>query len=143
MQCEHCLRSLADGETSFRVSLGYVDHYYWRTGYPNRSVGFACKPCVDELNSLSIFHHFRDAVPCHVCSRPVALTLNRKVPKIVVCSTACRTRYKGAGEKRPRMIARVIKRACEHCGETFEPSRSDARYCSAACKQAAWRRRAA
>src|SRR6478735_1743736 len=128
MQCEHCLRSLADGETSFRVSLGYVDHYYWRT---------------DELNSLSVFHHFRDPVPCHVCSRPVALTLNRKVPKIVVCSTACRTRYKGAREKRRRMIARVIKRACEHCGETFQPSRSDARYCSSACKQAAWRRRAA
>ena len=142
MQCEHCLRSLADGETSFRVSLGY-NQWYWRTGYLNRSVGFACKPCVDGLNSLAVLYRFRDAVPCCVCARPVALTLNRKVPKIVVCGTACLIRYEGARAKRRRLIARGINRTCEHCGETFKPARSDARYCGAACRQAAWRRRAA
>jgi hypothetical protein len=30
---------------------------------------------------------------------------------------------------------------CLHCGEVFEPRRSDAKYCSKACKQAAYRSR--
>jgi hypothetical protein len=32
-------------------------------------------------------------------------------------------------------------RSCESCGQTFEPARTDALYCSAACRQRAHRRR--
>jgi hypothetical protein len=32
-------------------------------------------------------------------------------------------------------------RPCEHCGETYLPSRSDARYCGDACRQRAHRQR--
>ena len=30
---------------------------------------------------------------------------------------------------------------CQQCGDTFTPDRSDAKYCSAACKQRAYRQR--
>src|SRR5262249_7721198 len=30
---------------------------------------------------------------------------------------------------------------CQMCGETFEPTRTDAKFCSAACKQKAYRKR--
>ena len=33
------------------------------------------------------------------------------------------------------------ERTCERCGRTYVPRRQDARYCSAACKQAAYRHR--
>ena len=32
-------------------------------------------------------------------------------------------------------------RHCDHCGETYEPKRTDARYCSQACRQRAYRQR--
>jgi hypothetical protein len=32
-------------------------------------------------------------------------------------------------------------RTCESCGQTFEPARTDALFCSAACRQRAYRRR--
>jgi hypothetical protein len=32
-------------------------------------------------------------------------------------------------------------RSCESCGQTFEPARTDALFCSAACRQRAYRRR--
>jgi hypothetical protein len=34
-------------------------------------------------------------------------------------------------------------RRCEHCGEPFAASRSDARYCTPKCRHAAWRARTA
>jgi hypothetical protein len=35
----------------------------------------------------------------------------------------------------------VMSKACAQCGRAYQPERSTARFCSAACKQAAWRRR--
>jgi hypothetical protein len=38
--------------------------------------------------------------------------------------------------------ARRANKACPSCGETFTPPRSDGRYCSPACRQRAYRKRA-
>lgn len=40
-----------------------------------------------------------------------------------------------------RGIRRLNRRNCEACGERFYPSRDDAKWCSRACKQWAYRER--
>jgi hypothetical protein len=45
-----------------------------------------------------------------------------------------------AGERKPRQKK---ERSCEYCGWPFETTRTDAIYCSAACKQATYRKRKA
>ena len=57
--------------------------------------------------------------------------------RIYHCSTACYWRQLRALRRAEREQI-----ACEVCGETFVPTRSDARYCSNTCRQAAYRRRA-
>jgi len=42
---------------------------------------------------------------------------------------------------RKRRAQRRANRTCEHCGATFTPTRADGRYCSGACRQAAYRER--
>jgi hypothetical protein len=37
---------------------------------------------------------------------------------------------------------RVSSRSCDTCGQEFRPWRGDARYCSTACRQKAYRSRA-
>lgn len=51
---------------------------------------------------------------------------------------------KCAGERR-REARRVVhaERACAKCSRTFAPARNDARYCSPACRQRAYRNRTA
>jgi predicted nucleic acid-binding Zn ribbon protein len=62
-----------------------------------------------------------------------------------VCSDQCRIAIYNAnargklnerGQRRP-----VPKRPCVICGELFTPKRSDAIYCSDACKQRGYRRK--
>jgi hypothetical protein len=40
-----------------------------------------------------------------------------------------------------RAEARGATRVCAECGETFEPTRADAKFCSGGCKQKAYRKR--
>lgn len=59
------------------------------------------------------------------------------------CSEACKRkqasqRYAAIARQR-RAEARGPSRQCAVCGEPFEPARADARYCSPACKQKAYR----
>ena len=52
------------------------------------------------------------------------------------CSPQCK--YEAA--KRRKRVEHAEQR-CTHCGKTFLPRRSDARHCSAACRQAEYRKR--
>ena len=38
-------------------------------------------------------------------------------------------------------VTGILSKPCEQCGRAFRPCRSDARFCSQACKQRAYRRR--
>jgi len=42
---------------------------------------------------------------------------------------------------RTAVAGRPPSGTCVHCGDTFEPMRSDSRYCSNRCRQAAYRAR--
>jgi hypothetical protein len=60
----------------------------------------------------------------------------RLVPGVTVCGgVRCADRAYNARRRKSAPTS------CAGCGETFTPKRSDARYCSAACKQRAYRRR--
>lgn len=56
----------------------------------------------------------------------------------------CRPCAHDAKKERKRELRRQLRadRKCEACGDTFTPPRSDARYCSPACRQRAYRQRA-
>jgi hypothetical protein len=45
------------------------------------------------------------------------------------------------GRDRGETSSRKHVRVCEHCGGTYEPERSSARFCSLACRQSAYRKR--
>jgi predicted nucleic acid-binding Zn ribbon protein len=61
------------------------------------------------------------------------------------CSDACGEAIRQGRRAAGRYIAREARtsrpQACAVCGETFTPSRSDARFCSNACRQDAYRKR--
>lgn len=75
--------------------------------------------------------------PCLHCNRPVH---KRGWPRDVFCCAQCEARYVGEQRRAQRAAARA-GRVCSQCGETFEPPRSDAKYCSATCRQRAHRAR--
>lgn len=65
--------------------------------------------------------------------RPSHGTMSHKV-----CSDRCMQRWRRQRQAAQRGAQLVI---CAGCGEGFEPSRSDARFCSNACRQSTYRRR--
>jgi hypothetical protein len=85
-------------------------------------------------------HRWRPPEPCKRCGRPVISDMRRKLPKHVVCGDKCRLAIYGAiGKARRRSRVRAL--ICASCAAHFMPKRSDARFCSAACRQKAFRRR--
>jgi ribosomal protein S27AE len=82
---------------------------------------------------LSRSHH----EPCEQCGQPVGLSRGRR--RRVWCSELCARAWYNANRPKVRRDAK----ACPECGNAFEPTRSDALYCSRACQQGAYRRRVA
>jgi hypothetical protein len=87
--------------------------------------------------------YLADGVPleteCEVCGRrvkPPRWIRRRDGGKVFYCSEECA----GGADAIARRIE-PTPRACAVCGETFTPARSDARYCSGACRQDAYRKR--
>jgi hypothetical protein len=59
---------------------------------------------------------------------------------MIYCSGVCREQARYAAARAKRADLRGT-RICDNCDETFEPRRSDAKFCSDACKQRAYRKR--
>lgn len=76
---------------------------------------------------------------CPVCGRRVRFLDFRWRRRHYLCSTEC-----GKGfDPRPRKNPTRSELECDGCGQTFSAIRSDARYCSSACRQRAYRQRRA
>jgi hypothetical protein len=108
-------------------------------------LGAACRLCLRRVprpriaSTLISNHAWRAPEPCEKCGRPVICDARRRLPKHVVCSDACRLAvYRAIGIARRRSL--IEQRPCKACRKPFTPKRCDARYCSAACKQKAYRR---
>lgn len=82
-------------------------------------------------------------VNCHSCGQPLATppSIRQKMGfpfGPLVCSDRCAQRW-----RRRRQVERRRLPVCDGCGGAFQPSRGDARFCTKACGQSAYRRRVA
>ena len=103
-----------------------------------------CLPCAREGMRLesddgkTVAHpdplpRLSPVVVCEVCGQKVHMESDKR-RKHVTCSNSCRQKL----YKTKRVAATVT---CDGCGNTYEPARSDSRFCSAACRQKAYRER--
>jgi hypothetical protein len=142
MQCSRCRRTLSADEPVYRC---YV--HDGRGAYDFRS--WQCEPCCTSWrlgpNAEWWWQHHKSqwraaALRCEGCARPVLIKAKHRLPRHVVCSDACRKVAKLA-QARERRAARRGTVICQSYGERFPPKRTDARLCSAACRQRAYRGR--
>jgi hypothetical protein len=73
---------------------------------------------------------------CRVCERKIHIGFASSPRDVRYCQGEC---AEGAARERQRVVRGEI--ACDECGESFTPTRSDSRYCSPACRQKAYRKR--
>ena len=149
--CSHCVdceRPLAPGELIWRQRITLGSGMFGR-GTQHRLLPI-CETCSHAKESWGSYRYphptaeFRPAQPCQGCGRPVH---ERHSPRYgfhrnrhVICCENC---YRGAELKCARE-SRTLARGtleCEDCGKSFEADRNDAKFCSSACKQKAYRKR--
>jgi hypothetical protein len=112
--------------------------------------------CLDDEEGQ---RHWLKPEPCAGCGRLVANDKDTANPRRFTrdwthwgdektpqprtfCSENCRRRVVDYEAKAKRQAARGdLTRRCESCHEEFTPTRSDARYCSGACRQRSHRQR--
>lgn len=151
-RCGACGTPFARGAAVWRQHFtlhceGTAHRREWR-----EVLGAACMACRETghagapLHGASRCHPPR---PCLGCGRPCAtpvywaidangdVTGNRP-PGPALCSRACEI----VAARRARIAAKPSRvRPCDVCQTTFTPPRSDGRYCSSRCRQAAYRAR--
>jgi len=98
-----------------------------------------CQACAERMDwsPRNLVDGLPVTLPCEVCGRAVAW-MYRPPRRVFVCSDACERERINA-----RRRVRHRPRACESCGESFIPTRSDAATCSDRCRQRLHRSRIA
>lgn len=139
-QADHCTRCREPFE---RTAIRYMVHAtvqlysVGNVGITRGEIVPVCKACTraDERRRLG---EERSCIVCG-CQMQVLDSKYRSVrTDVLVCSNRCAQRRRRASLYRPRM-----KTICASCRKSFEPKRDDAKFCSVACKQRAYRRRIA
>jgi hypothetical protein len=92
-----------------------------------------CPACATVAEQRAATHECQ----CRGCAQPMLSPASLKAHQLV-CSNRCAQRVR----RRQRQARRAMIH-CGACGSAFRPTRSDARFCSRACKQKAYRLRAA
>ena len=83
--------------------------------------------------------HFRGkwVIGLFICDGCEAIAVGDKSLRPAYCSEDCATRAKWRRQAVKRKAARQLEpRDCEHCGESFQPTRSDAKFCGVRCRVA-------
>ncbi len=149
MQCAICQRELSKREPVYRVRMGYHGQHDWHFAWGvTGSIAVVCSKCKAKppkgsewLFDGATHGPWFPAEPCQHCGRPVFVDRQRRGLRYFVCSEQCRigVNNRRASMFRPRPLDPEPK-PCATCGEAFTPKRSDALYCSPACKQRAYRK---
>jgi hypothetical protein len=134
--CARCARRLQAAEPVWRrcIVVGWSG-VGWRRG-----IAPVCGQCSTGSSKYDVIEYL-EASPCEGCRRSVYNVFDGRGHRRVFCCKDCESKVRSAEARDKRLLARGATRACEQCGETFEPTRADARYCSITCKQAAYRHR--
>jgi hypothetical protein len=132
--CAKCERALDAQAPVWRARFGLgpaVFSHGW-----SWAIAPICGDCAHSARYPWELKEYRGPRPCEGCGRAVHELYDRRRHKHTFCSNACAT------------IAARLKhselcdtRPCATCGEVFEPTRTDAKFCSGACRQLAYRRR--
>ncbi len=139
--CGQCYRPLGPAETVYVDSDVYVGiaRLVGRPRYERTSKCEECAPAyMREPDAWR--PRFRKS-PCNWCERSVVYKASSRdyYDRHVFCCARCQwTRYNGARNERN---ARAREKVCEVCERPFTAARRDAKTCSPACKQKAYRRR--
>lgn len=155
MKCWKCNRELGNREAV----------YYWRI--PVKAGGWRlvpgwrqvalCRPCLDaqcadrigpdpeqhwyrSMEEL-IRKEFRPKRRCEVCKRLVWNYKWRRLGRRIVCGDRCRLKVFNLKRREERLASRKDLR-CQSCRTAFTPTRTDAHFCSVACRMRAYRQRA-
>jgi hypothetical protein len=130
MRCDRCKHVLAPDAPIWYVALGYFSKSLGQ----GKATGRVCRGCAEKHFYLGKWwQRWQPPRPCTQCGRLVHWPEKRLRPKHFVCSPECARRAYYPNH-RPAVV-----RACASCGEQFTPKRGDARFCSIACKQRAYR----
>lgn len=140
--CPKCKRALQADEPIWRVRMRRPGRTIFGLPRMKTSIEPICRQCASECVDLREY----SSGPCANCGRVVHDAAWRFSRRYRYCCHHCELTDQSAraasAARQRRAEARGPSRACVECGETFEPSRADARFCSARCKQKAYRRRA-
>jgi hypothetical protein len=134
MWCERCKRELTATEPVYRCLV-----------MPARDFVHVCSDCASERKQWDSdwqspyrrwqragrTHTWGEPKACEHCYRPVIH--DSQPPEIIACSWSCRQEIYKARHRQATFTA------CAVCGGLFLQKRSDAIYCSPACKQKAYR----
>lgn len=129
-ECEECDHVFAEGEVVYRRRRTFDNAPFgmsWR-------IATSCLDCAAKWHP-SWMEHRREPVECEGgCGVLVTSAYAWNTP--TTCSTRC-------SEIVARARRRVLlsDRECVECEQPFTPTRSDATYCSTACRMKAYRRR--
>jgi hypothetical protein len=140
-KCWQCKRVLRVNEPVWRQRVDIGRGYFggWRT-----AIVPVCERCFAD-NSEPL--HVISCGPCDNCGRTVHDAAWRFSRRHRYCCEHCQfvdqSARLAAAARRHRAEARGPSRPCAECGEPFEAKRGDARYCSSACRQKAYRKRGA
>ena len=136
MHCTDCQRDLA----------GAAPVYRYRAPSKGGATMIQCADCAAQFaareNRWSGWGwKWRPPAPCEGCGRPVIDRENGGYVQrrhITCGEPACQRAIRAAATRARR---RREPRDCTVCGTTFEPARSHALFCSAPCRQRAYRQR--
>jgi hypothetical protein len=112
-KCRRCELDIPDSEVAGRLPRGK---------------GLGCSGCYPKA--------VKRIKPCEACGR--------KISQHRFCTWRCENHYYNAPAAARRKAQRLEARlgmTCTQCGESFTPKRRDAKTCSPACKQKAYRER--
>lgn len=126
-----CFKCDAELRAVWRVRASFTA---WGGRWSSRIVP-VCGECVDD-DTRAVAEYRK----CKTCGRRVYETLPAVWNMHAACSEQCRRRIQTDQRRREREADRA-KLKCMECGTDFTASRSDAMFCSNACKQADYRYR--
>jgi len=134
--CGGCGRKLSDGEPVWRERRSTGRTFLGGVG---KVLAPLCAECRSEDSSGWLFG------ACETCGRLVHYADGPGMRRRwAFCCYDCQSKhqstYQAAIARQRRAEARGPSRPCAGCGEHFEPTRADAKFCSGACKQRAHRK---